>query len=246
MEVRILKDSVTLGKEAAEYVAKELKKCIKEQGSARIVLSTGASQFDTLKALVEIEGVEWDKVEMFHLDEYVDLPVTHMASFRKYLQERFVDKVGPLKAVHFVDGTKECIEKLTVEIRKAPIDIGLIGIGENGHIAFNDPPADFDTKEAYIIVNLNDTCKKQQMGEGWFATIDDVPKQAVSMTAYQIMQCKKIVSCVPHKVKADAIKKTLMADEVSNLVPATLLKKHEDFILFIDANSASEISGVIM
>jgi len=246
MEVRILKDSVTLGKEAAEYVAKELKKCIKEQGSARIVLSTGASQFDTLKALVEIEGIEWDKVEMFHLDEYVDLPVTHMASFRKYLQERFVDKVGPLKAVHFVDGTKECIEKLTVEIRKAPIDIGLIGIGENGHIAFNDPPADFDTKEAYIIVNLNDTCKKQQMGEGWFATIDDVPKQAVSMTAYQIMQCKKIVSCVPHKVKADAIKKTLMADEVSNLVPATLLKKHEDFILFIDANSASEISGVIM
>lgn len=246
MEVRILKDSVTLGKEAAVYVAEHLKKCIKDKGSARIVLSTGASQFDTLKALVEIDGIEWDKVEMFHLDEYVDLPVTHMASFRKYLQERFVDKVGPLKAVHFVDGTKECIEKLTSEIRKAPIDIGLIGIGENGHIAFNDPPADFDTKEAYIIVNLNDTCKKQQMGEGWFATIDDVPKQAVSMTAYQIMQCKKIVSCVPHKVKADAIKKTLMADEVSNLVPATLLKTHEDFILFVDANSASEISGVIM
>lgn len=246
MEVRILENSEVLGRNAAEYVAEHLKKCIKEQGSARIVLSTGASQFDTLKALVEIEGIQWDKVEMFHLDEYVDLPITHIASFRKYLQERFVDKVGPLKAVHFVDGTKECIEKLTVEIRKAPIDIGLIGIGENGHIAFNDPPADFDTKEAYIIVNLNDTCKKQQMGEGWFATIDDVPKQAVSMTAYQIMQCKKIVSCVPHKVKADAIKKTLMADEVSNLVPATLLKKHEDFILFIDANSASEISGVIM
>jgi len=241
MEVRILKDSVTLGKEAAEYVAKELKKCIKEQGSARIVLSTGASQFDTLKALVEIEGIEWDKVEMFHLDEYVDLPVTHMASFRKYLQERFVDKVGPLKAVHFVDGTKECIEKLTVEIRKAPIDIGLIGIGENGHIAFNDPPADFDTKEAYIIVNLNDTCKKQQMGEGWFATIDDVPKQAVSMTAYQIMQCKKIVSCVPYAVKADAIKKTLTAKETTNLIPATLLKEHNDFILYVDMDSAAGI-----
>ncbi len=244
MEIRICKDSVSLGKSAAEYVAKDLKRCIEEQGSARIVLSTGASQFDTLKALVEIEGIEWNKVEMFHLDEYVDLPITHVASFRKYLQERFVDKVGPLKAVHFVDGTKECIEKLTEEIRKEPIDIGLIGIGENGHIAFNDPPADFDTKEAYIIVNLNDTCKKQQMGEGWFPTIDDVPKQAVSMTAYQIMQCKKIVSCVPHKVKADAIKNTLKADEVSNLVPATLLKTHPDFILYIDSNSASEIDEI--
>ena len=246
LEIRICKNSEALGKSAAKHVAEVLRECIAKKGSARIVLSTGASQFDTIKALVEEKDIKWECVEMFHLDEYVDLPITHIASFRKYLQERFVDKVGPLKAVHFVDGTKECIEKLTVEIRKAPIDIGLIGIGENGHIAFNDPPADFDTKEAYIIVNLNDTCKKQQMGEGWFATIDDVPKQAVSMTAYQIMQCKKIVSCVPHKVKADAIKKTLMADEVSNLVPATLLKKHEDFILFIDANSASEISGVIM
>ena len=241
MEIRICKDSVELGKSAAKHVAQVLRDCIAENGSARIVLSTGASQFDTIKALVEEPDIKWECVEMFHLDEYVDLPITHVASFRKYLQERFVDKVGTLKAVHFVDGTKECISKLTEEIRKSPIDIGLIGIGENAHIAFNDPPADFDTKEAYIIVNLNETCKKQQMGEGWFATIDDVPKQAVSMTAYQIMQCKRIVSCVPHAVKATAVENTIKATEVDNTVPATLLKTHPDFILYLDENSASGI-----
>ena len=232
MEIRICKNSEELGKSAAKYVAEVLKNCIEEKGSARIVLSTGASQFDTIKALVKEPGIKWECVEMFHLDEYVDLPITHGASFRKYLQERFVDQVGTLKAVHFVDGTKECIAKLTEEIRKSPIDIGLIGIGENGHIAFNDPPADFDTKEAYIIVDLDERCKKQQMGEGWFATIDDVPKQAVSMTTYQIMQCEKVVSCVPHAVKAE---------KTTNLVPATLLKEHSDWILYLDEASASGI-----
>lgn len=241
MEIRICKDSKALGKSAAAHVAQVLRECIAEQGYARIVLSTGASQFDTLSALVEEKNIDWSKVEMFHLDEYVDLPITHVASFRKYLQERFVDKVAPLAAVHFVDGTAESIKKLTEEIREKPIDIGLIGIGENGHIAFNDPPADFDTKEAYIIVNLDERCKRQQMGEGWFDTIDDVPKQAVSMTPYQIMQCKRIVSCVPHSVKADAVKKTVFTKETTNLIPATLLKEHEDFILYLDENSAAEI-----
>lgn len=217
MELRICSNSQELGKSAAKHIAQVLRDCISEKGSARIVLSTGASQFDTIAALVK-EDVKWECVEMFHLDEYVGLPVTHQASFRKYLTERFVDKVGKLKAVHFVDGTQENIEKLTEEIRKSPIDIGVVGIGENAHIAFNDPPADFDTKEAYKIVNLDDACKKQQMGEGWFPTIDDVPKQAVSMTVYQIMQCKQIVSCVPYAVKANAIEKTLRC-EVTNLVP---------------------------
>lgn len=241
MEIRICKDSRALGKSAAVHVAQVLRECIAEQGYARIVLSTGASQFDTLSALVEEKNIDWSKVEMFHLDEYVNLPITHVASFRKYLQERFVNKVAPLAAVHFVDGTTESIKKLTEEIREKPIDIGLIGIGENGHIAFNDPPADFDTKEAYIIVNLDERCKRQQMGEGWFDTIDDVPKQAVSMTPYQIMQCKRIVSCVPHSVKADAVKKTVLTKETTNLIPATLLKEHEDFILYLDENSAAEI-----
>ena len=241
MEIRICKNSEELGISAAKYTAQVLKDAISKKGSARIVLSTGASQFDTLKALVKEDGIKWECVEMFHLDEYVDLPETHVASFRKYLKERFVAKVGTLKATHFVDGTKECIAKLTEEIRKEPIDIGLIGIGENAHIAFNDPPADFDTKEAYIIVNLNERCKRQQMGEGWFDTIEDVPKQAVSMTAYQIMQCKKIVSCVPYKVKAEAVEKTVKTEEVTNLVPSTLLKTHPDFVLYVDMDSASGI-----
>lgn len=240
MEIRICKNKEELGKSAAIYTAEVLRKCIAEKGYARIALSTGASQFDTISSLVE-QDVDWSKVEMFHLDEYVGLDISHGASFRKYLKERFADKVGNLKKAHYVDGTEEGIAKLTEEIRKEPIDIGLIGIGENAHIAFNDPPANFETKEAYHIVELNEACKKQQMGEGWFPTIDDVPKQAVSMTAYQIMQCKKIVSCVPYAVKADAIKKTLSAKETTNLIPATLLKEHEDFILYIDMDSASGI-----
>ncbi len=242
MEIRVCKDSVELGKSAAKYVAEVLRESIREHGSARIVLSTGASQFDTISALVEEKGIDWSCVEMFHLDEYVNLPETHPASFRKYLKERFVDKVGTLKAAHFVDGTEEGIQTLTKEIRKAPIDIGLIGIGENTHIAFNDPPANFETKEAYFIVNLDDNCKKQQMGEGWFATIDDVPAQAVSMTPYQIMECRKIVSCVPYNVKTDAVSKTLRTKEVTPLVPSTLLKTHPDMILYADLDSFSAIA----
>ena len=241
MEIRITEDRYALGKSAAKHIAQVLRDVIAENGHARMVLSTGASQFDTLEALTKEGGIAWDRVEMFHLDEYIGLPVTHPASFRKYLQERFVDRVAPLAAVHFVDGTQENIAHLTEELRRAPIDIGLIGIGENGHIAFNDPPADFDTKDAYIIVNLNETCKKQQLGEGWFATMDDVPKQAVSMTPYQIMQCRRIVSCVPYAVKAEAVEKTLRAEAVTNLVPATLLKTHPDFILYLDRESASRV-----
>ena len=237
MEIRICKDSAELGQSAAKYVATILNACIAEKGSARIVLSTGASQFDTLSALVK-EKVDWSKVEMFHLDEYVGLPESHGASFRKYLKERFVAKVGNLKAAHFVDGTEAGIAALTEEIRKAPIDIGLIGIGENGHIAFNDPPADFETDEAYIVVNLDDRCKQQQMGEGWFATIDDVPKQAVSMTVREIMRCERIISCVPYQVKAEAVHATL-TNSLTNIVPATMLKQHRDFVLYLDRDSAS-------
>ena len=240
MEIRICKNPDELGKSAAAHVAEQLRKIIAEKGYARIALSTGASQFDTIKHLV-LEDVDWSKVEMFHLDEYVDLPESHPASFRKYLKERFVNKVGALKAAHFVDGTKEGIAALTEQITREPIDIGLIGIGENTHIAFNDPPADFDTKESYIVVNLDMACRNQQMGEGWFKTFDEVPKQAVSMTVHQIMQCKKIVSCVPYAVKADAVYKTLTAKETTNLIPATKLKEHPDFILYIDSDSAKGV-----
>ena len=240
MEIRICENPEALGKSAAKETAEILRKCIAEKGCARIALSTGASQFDTIKALVK-EDVDWSKVEMFHLDEYVDLPITHIASFRKYLQERFVDLVPNLKKAHFVDGTVEGIKKLTEEITSAPIDVGLIGIGENTHIAFNDPPANFDTKESYIVVNLDEACRKQQMGEGWFETFDDVPKQAVSMTVHQIMSCERIISCVPYAVKAPAIEKTIHTKETTPNVPATKLKEHKNFILYVDMDSAKEI-----
>ena len=239
MKVTVAKDPAMLGSLAAKEAASIINDAIREKGSARIVLSTGASQFDTLVALVK-ENVDWTKVEMFHLDEYVNLPETHPASFRKYLKERFVSLV-PLKAAHFVDGTPEGIAALTEELRSAPIDLGLIGIGENGHIAFNDPPADFDTNEAYIIVTLDERCRRQQVGEGWFATVDDVPEQAVSMTVREIMRCKKIISCVPYPVKADAVEKTLM-NPLTNRVPATMLKEHEYFSLYLDQDSAAKVT----
>ena len=241
MEIRICKDPAALGESAAVLTAQAINACIAEKGCARIALSTGASQFDTLRALTAQE-VDWSKVEMFHLDEYVGLPVTHGASFRKYLQERFLDQLPcPMKAVHFVTGRPEDIPALTEQIRSAPIDVGLIGIGENTHIAFNDPPADFDTQQAYIVVELDERCKQQQMGEGWFPTLDDVPKQAVSMTVNQIMRREKIISCVPYTVKADAVQKVLFTGEVTNRVPATMLKTHKDFTLYVDADSAAQL-----
>lgn len=246
MKVKVLKNPDELGKKAAEYSAEILNDCIAKKGNARIILSTGASQFDTIKWLVQMD-VDWSKVEMFHLDEYIGLPETHPASFRKYLKERFIEKVN-LKEAHLVNGegdVKSFIAGLTKELRNEPVDLGLIGIGENAHIAFNDPPADFDTKEAYLIVNLDDKCKMQQVGEGWFKTIDDVPKQAISMSVYQIMQCQKIVSCVPYRVKANAIKMTL-ENEVTNMIPATILKQHDNVTIFADEDSASLVDKDVL
>lgn len=246
MKVQVYANSKILGEEAATCVARTLNKVIEEKGKARLLLSTGASQFDTLSALVK-QGVDWSKVEMFHLDEYVDLPESHIASFRKYLKERFV-KFLNLKAVYYVNGEgniQKNIQELTDILRQEPIDVGLIGIGENAHIAFNDPPANFDTKDAYILVDLDEDCKKQQVGEGWFPTINDVPKQAISMTVYQILQCKVIISCVPYKVKANAVKKTLEND-VTNMIPATILKTHSNTTLFVDQESASLVDKDVL
>ncbi len=236
MKIIISQTPLLLGERAAADAAEYLKNVIAQKGSARIVVSTGSSQFETLDALTKTD-VDFSKVEMFHLDEYVGLPVTHIASFRKYLMERLISKVNFLSYT-LVDGTVEGIPALSAKLCEKEVDLGIIGIGENGHIAFNDPPADFDTKEAYIAVNLNDTCKRQQVGEGWFATVDDVPKQAISMTPYRIMQCKKIISAVPHKVKAWAVNAAIN-DEISNKVPATLLRTHSDWTLYIDDASAS-------
>jgi glucosamine-6-phosphate deaminase len=242
MKIVISKTADELGKRAAAASAGIINEAIAKNSKARIILSTGASQFETLRYLVK-EDVDWKKVEMFHLDEYVGLPETHPASFRKYLKERFV-ALTDVGEAHFVDGTQEGIEKLTRELRKAPVDLGLIGIGRNAHIAFNDPPADFAPRAAYLVVNLDAACRNQQVGEGWFATIDDVPRQAVSMSVWQIMQCKSIISAVPHAEKAWAVAQTLK-NRLTNRVPGTMLKAHDDFRLFVDEASYADVTEVV-
>lgn len=246
MKISIAKSPEKLGENAAVYCADILNMAIAQKGKARLILSTGASQFETLQALIA-QDIDWSRVEMFHLDEYIGLPESHPASFRKYLKERFISRVN-LKAAHLVNGEgdiRKTIDDLSQELLKEPVDLGLIGIGENGHIAFNDPPADFDTKDAYIVVNLDEKCKRQQVGEGWFATVDEVPAQAISMSVHRIMQCRAIVSCVPHKVKAQAVRQTLES-ELTNRIPATMLVRHEEVALFLDEASASELSAATL
>ena len=241
MKIHVDSTAEQMGNRAAQETARRIRAAVQANGVCRILLSTGASQFEMLDALTKMEDIPWNQVVMFHLDEYVGMPMTHPASFRKYLKERFIDKVHP-GAYFFVNGEGDIqknIETLTKEIRKAPIDVALVGIGENGHIAFNDPPADFETHEAYIVVNLDKRCKKQQLGEGWFATMADVPNQAISMTVYQIMQSKAILSVVPGLRKAQAIQNTLEAPQVTNRIPATKLREHSDWELFLDSDSAS-------
>lgn len=240
MRINIFSTPEEMGRDSAKFIAKKLNEAIAEKGEARLLLSTGASQLKMFEAIVD-EDVDWSKVIMFHLDEYVALPESHIASFRKYLKERFEAKVGGLKEAVYVNGEGDIaanIAYITRRVTEAPIDVGVIGIGENGHIAFNDPPADFDTEESYIVVDLDGRCKAQQVGEGWFATVDDVPKQAISMTVSRIMKSKCIVSIVPHAVKAEAVKNTLTMD-VTNTVPATIMKTHPDWNLWLDAASAA-------
>jgi glucosamine-6-phosphate deaminase len=241
MNIIISNNAAELGNKAAKFVSMKLNEAIRSNGEARMIVSTGSSQFETFQALLK-EDIDWRKIEVFHLDEYIDLPDSHKASFRKYLYERFINSIDAKQfyAVETEGDINKNIKLLTLKITKKPIDIGLIGIGVNGHIAFNDPPADFDTRDSYIIVNLDKQCKSQQVDEGWFNTIEEVPDKAVSMSVWQIMQCKTIVSCVPHLVKADAVLKTFK-NKTWNMVPATMLKQHKDFRLYLDINSASGI-----
>ncbi len=240
MNITLCTDAIELGAKAASMAADLINEAIHTKGYARMLVSTGASQFTMFEALIK-QDVDWSKVEMFHLDEYIDLPQTHPASFVKYLRERFTSHVN-LKAAHFVDTAVdigELISHLTAELDRDVIDVGLIGIGENAHIAFNDPPADFDCTDAFKVVTLDQACRNQQFGEGWFPTIDDVPKQAVTMTPQRILTCEHIISVVPYKVKAQAIHDTLTAPEITNLVPATILRTHKDWRLFLDRESSS-------
>jgi len=242
MKIEIYNTVNELGKAAAKYAAQLLRKTIEANG-ANIILATGASQFETLNQLVN-EDVDWSKVTMFHLDEYIGVPTTHPASFRKYLTERFISKVA-LKKVYLINGEtnpeQEC-ERLSELIMQHPIDVALVGIGENGHLAFNDPPADFETEEPYIIVELDNACRQQQMNEGWFKSIDDVPQKAISMSVNQIMKSKNIICSVPDKRKAIAIK-NCFENSVSNLYPASILQTHNNCIVYLDKDSASLLSN---
>ena len=245
ININVAPNAKELGNRAAQSIATLLNEAVIEKGFARIILSTGASQFETIEALVN-QKVDWSRVEVFHLDEYIDLPENHPASFRKYLKERFAQRVN-LKKIYFVNGegdVEKNITNLTKEIRKTPIDVGVIGIGENGHIAFNDPPADFSSTEAYKVVTLDKKCRAQQAREGWFPSIDDVPTKAITMLPNQIMDCKHIISSSPHAVKAWAIFHTII-DTVNNNLPATLLKTHPDWQLFLDTNSASMLFNCV-
>lgn len=241
MNIVLSKTAEELGVQAAHKIVSIIKDAIDKRGVARIVLSTGASQFTTIQALIDSD-VDWSKVEMFHLDEYIGIDETHPASFVKYLKERFASKVK-LGKVHYVDpsiGVDKIIQKLTKEITKSPIDVGVIGIGVNSHIAFNDPPADFEDERAFKVVELDEACRNQQLNEGWFPTFEDVPTKAITMSVLQILKARHIVSPVPYEVKAFAVKQTLTND-LTNLIPATILKTHPNFTLFLDKDSASSL-----
>lgn len=231
-----------VGSRAAAQGAEILKKVLGAQPTARIFLSTGTSQFATLKALTETPGIDWSRIECFHLDEYCGMSSSHPASFCRYLRERFVEKLPqPPKAFHYVNGEgdsqAEC-DRLGKLALSAPIDLAFVGIGENGHLAFNDPPADFEIAVPYHVVALDDACRRQQLGEGWFPTFDDVPTHAISMTVWQIMQAKAVIASVPDLRKAQAVKGAVEGP-ITPEVPASMLQRHEAITLYLDKDSAS-------
>jgi glucosamine-6-phosphate deaminase len=244
MNIVISDNPVELGKVSAAAAVEGIINAIKEKGQANVILATGASQFETLMNLVENKTIDWSKVVMFHLDEYIGLPETAPASFRKYLKERFLNLVSPLKASYLVNGETdpegEC-QRLNQIITEHPIDVAFVGIGENGHLAFNDPPADFDTVSPYIVVDLDEKCRLQQFNEGWFPSLAEVPKKAISMSIKQICKSKMIICSVPDSRKAEAVKNTL-ENKVSNNDPASILQTHANCLFFLDKSSASLLS----
>jgi len=240
VKIKIFDTKKEMGKAAADQAGKILKSAVEKKGKAVFVAATGASQFEFLDYLTRIPSIDWSRTVMFHLDEYIGLLESHPASFRKYLKERLVNKVHP-GTVYLINGEakdpeKEC-ERLNKIISKEEIDVAFVGIGENGHLAFNDPPADFETEKPYIVVTLDERCRRQQLGEGWFKNFDEVPKEAISMSIKQIMKSKNIICTVPDSRKAQAVKDCLEG-AISPYCPASILRKHKSVFLFLDKNSA--------
>ena len=243
MRLRILEGRDSLGKAAAAQAAAAIQRAIDAKGEARIIGASAASQFEFLEALTSAPGIDWKKVELFHLDEYIGLPKTHPASFCKFLQDRLISKTG-IATYHFLDGEKdptEVIRQASVAISAAPVDVAFVGIGENGHLAFNDPPADFEIEEPFIVVNLDQACRQQQVGEGWFANMDAVPKQAISMSVKQVLKSKEILAVVPGPKKAQAIK-ACFDEPISPMAPSSILRTHPNATIYLDLDSAALLS----
>ncbi|SHJ02027.1 glucosamine-6-phosphate deaminase [Tangfeifania diversioriginum] len=243
LTVKVFPGTDEMGKAAAISVAEKLNAAITEKGFTNLILATGASQFQFLEQLQQ-QAIAWKKITVFHLDEYKGMPVTHPASFRKYLKERILDRVQP-KQVHYLNGDAPDAEAEVLRyenlLNEHPIDVACIGIGENGHIAFNDPPvADFNDPKLVKVVELDEACRKQQLGEGWFPTLDDVPTHALSLTIPAIMRCKHISCVVPDERKAEAVYNTLNA-EISTACPATILRTHPDCVLNLDQGAALKL-----
>jgi len=240
LQIKVLADKQSLGRTAAEHAANSLRAVIRAHGSARVVAATGASQFEFLEALTSAPGIAWSRVELFHLDEYVGLPIAHPASFRRYLLERIIQKTG-ITQHHLLDGEGDpqaVAKQVGHQLASRPVDILFAGIGENGHLAFNDPPADFETEQPYLLVELDQACRRQQVNEKWFATLEEVPRRAISMSIRQILRAKEILVMVPEIRKAEAVKSCLEG-AISPLAPASILREHAHTTVYLDRDSAS-------
>jgi glucosamine-6-phosphate deaminase len=241
MNIRVFDSQENLAIAAAHDAAGIIRDAVTYRGHAFVIAATGASQFGFLRVLTEDPSIDWSKVVFFHLDEYVGLKESHPASFRRYLKERIVDRVEP-GGFHFISGDShdanaEC-RRLSDLISQQTIDVAFVGIGENGHLAFNDPPANFDTTDPYIVVELNETCRRQQVNEGWFTTVGDVPQYAISMSIQQILKARHILCIVPELRKAEAVRDCFEL-EVSPWRPASILRQHQSTTLYLDKESTS-------
>ena len=244
MIVKIYDHKQTLGQAAARHAAASLRRAIDKLGSARVIAATGTSQFEFLEALTAMPEVSWQSVELFHLDEYIGLSSAHPASFRRYLLDRLIRKVD-IRKYHLLDGegqSAEVIRRACLVLKSRPVDLAFVGIGENGHLAFNDPPADFETEEPFLVVELDDACRRQQVDEGWFRNISEVPRQAISMSIRQILKAGEILAIVPDARKAQAVK-ACCEGAVSPLAPASILQRHPNTTLFLDRDSARLLSA---
>jgi len=245
MQIKIFDDKQSLSDAAAKQGAAAIRTAILDRGHARVVAATAASQLVFLDALTAEPDIDWGRVELFHLDEYVGLPMTHPGSFRKMLLEKLIQKTG-VTQYHLLDGDgnlSEVLERVNTAIASAPVDIAFLGVGENGHLAFNDPPADFEIEDPYLIVNLDEACRQQQVGEAWFSDISQVPKQAISMSVRQILKIKELLAVVPDARKAPAVK-ACFEGEISPMAPASILRTHANATIYLDKNSASLLSSM--